>query len=139
MNIIEMIAEILRGTNDGDDLHLIDREVLDFMSDAGLCEVTEMDEVAFCELCARVRKGYRAPRLHDIENLAVDREGFVYWGNSRVDHYELPLAFEAHTKPKALALASQCRELERVGRDVTEANLWALRDEHCTALAEASS
>jgi hypothetical protein len=137
MNTIEMIAEILRGTNDGDDLHLIDREVLDFMSDGGLCEVTEMDELAFYELCDRVRMCYRAPRLHDIENLAITREGFVYWRNSRVDHYELPTAFEVHAKPRALALASQCRELERLGRDVTEANLWELRDEQCTELAEA--
>ena len=137
MNSIEMIAEILRGTNNGDDLHLIDREVLDFMSDAGPCDVTEMDELAFCELCGRVRKGYRAPRLHDIENLAITREGFVYWRNSRVDHYELPTAFEAHAKLRALALASQCQELERLGKDVTEANLWELRDEPCTELAEA--
>ncbi|MDC3255087.1 hypothetical protein OAV21_01655 [bacterium] len=96
MDIIAMIAEILRGTDNGDDLHLIDREMLDFMSDAGACEVTEMDEVAFCELCARVRKGYRLPSLHDIEHLAITRQGFVYWKNSRVDHYELPTAFEAH-------------------------------------------
>ena len=137
MNTIEMIAEILRGTNNGDDLHLIDREVLDFMSDASPFDVSEMDELAFCELCDRVRKCYRAPRLHDIENLAITREGFVYWRNSRVDHYELPIAFEAHAKPRALALASQCRELERLGKDVTEANLWELRDEQCAELAEA--
>ena len=129
MNTIEMIAEILRGTTNGDDLHLIDREVIDFISEASPCEVSEMDEVAFCELCARVRKGYRAPRLHDIEHLAITREGFVYWKTSRVDHFDLPEAFEAHAKAKALALADRCLELERLGQDVTAANLWQLRVE----------
>ena len=138
MNTIEMISEILRGTNNGDDLHLIDRELLDFVSDANPFDVTEMDEVAFCELCARVRKGYRAPRLHDIEHLAITREGYVYWKNSRVDHYDLPSAFEAHAKPRALALAGQCQELECLHRDVSEANLWSLRDAQNAELAETS-
>lgn len=137
MNYQEMIAEILQGTNNGDDLHLIDREVLDFISDASPSEVTEMDEVAFYELCARVRKGYRPPWFHGLENLTINRVGFVSWRGRQVEHYDLPGAFEARTKVRAQRLAEGCQELERLGKEVCEGSLWQLWDGQRTTLTEA--
>jgi len=137
MNYQEITAEILQGTNNGDDLHLIDREVLDFISDASPSDVSEMDEVAFFELCARVRKGYRPPWFHGFENLTIDRVGFVSWRGRQVEHYDLPWAFEAKARVRAERLAEDCRELERLGKEVCEANLWQLRDDQRAAVSSA--
>lgn len=51
--------------------------------------------------------------LHNIEHLTADGEGFIYWKNISVEHYDEP--FEVEQKPNLLELAERCKHIEGLG------------------------
>ena len=86
-NAIDMAIEILRKTNDGNDLAPEHLKLVEVAANGWL---SEAGEVAFHELHRDVENGYKKPWLHGIEHLTRDHEGYVYWKGRRVEHYDSP-------------------------------------------------
>lgn len=84
MSDIDKALEIIRNTNDGEDLSpwdlkLVEMEVNGFLNEAG--------EQKFTELYLHVLQGYVKPWLAGVENLTIDHTGYVYWKGQQVEHY----------------------------------------------------
>ena len=110
----DMAIEILRATNDGDDLAPVDLKLLETAVNGWL---TEAGEVAFYDLHSRVSGGeYVKPWLCGIEHLTIGHTGYVYWKGIQVEHY----SFREYEPLKAAAveLARRCRLLEARGEAV---------------------
>lgn len=113
MNICEMACEIVRRTNDGDQLapehlRLVENAVNGFLNGLG--------KEKFRELYEEVLSGrYRKPFFHGIEHLTLDHEGFVYWKDRQVEHYDFPFAFSERGREASQELARRCRRLEEKG------------------------
>lgn len=110
MNTCEMACEIVKETRDGEDLApehlwLVENAVNGFLNETG----TEK----FKALHGEVISGkYRKPWLHGIEHLTLDQEGYVYWKENQVEHYDFPFAFTEKGKTAALELTQRCLHLE---------------------------
>lgn len=111
-NIADAVFEILRSTNDGDDLSPLDLSLVQSTVNNGL---TERGEIALYDLLENVRSGYKPQWFHGIEHLTIDHEGFVHWKNRQVEHYDLPWAYSETAGHEAEALAERCRHLEASG------------------------
>lgn len=113
--------EILRATNDGNDLspphlYLVECAVNGFLTDKG--------KAAFSDLLKQVRAGYVAPWFHGIEHLTHKESGFIYWKGQEVEHYS-GNAYSQDRKADALELAARCRHLESLGVEVNTSNaIW---------------
>lgn len=123
MTPIEQASEIIRRTNDGDqlapqDLYLVECAVNGRLNDCGMA--------TFADLYANVTKpgGYTRPWFHGIEHLTKDHAGYVYWKGRRVEHYSF-YGKDAHEREKEAAhrLARACLDCEARGLPVTFANL----------------
>lgn len=115
-------CEILRLTNDGDDL---DPRHLSLVENAVNGNLNEAGETAFNELLEKVKSGYKKPWFHDIENLTIDHVGYVYWKCQEVEHYDSPWRWTAEAKKAAEELARRCRILEERGVPVNCSNaIW---------------
>ena len=106
--------EVLRATNDGDDLDSRDLKLTEcavngFLNPEGVR--------CFADLLARVRAGYERPWLHGIENLTQDIEGYVFWRRIQVEHY----SFRDFERERTAAhdLGDVCRALETANIVVT--------------------
>jgi hypothetical protein len=113
--------EILRLTNDGNDLAPRDLYLVQCVVNGSALGVSEADEVAFAELYANVRSGYVSPWFYGIEHLTKDHVGYVYWKGHRVEHYSYRDADAERAAAERLARA--CRECEERGDEVTFSNL----------------
>lgn len=117
-----MACEILRKTNDGDDLDpqhlwLVQEAVNGFLNDQGW--------EAFQELYDNALKGYKHPWFHGIENLIRRQSGYVYWKGHQVEHYDSPWCWTDDGKKSAEELAARCRHLENIGVEVNTGNaIW---------------
>jgi len=118
--IYDAAIEILSSTRDGDDLNPIDLKLVETAVNGWL---TEQGEIAFYDLLKRVRKGYSPPWFHGIEHLTIDHEGYVYWKDREVEHYDFPWAYSNEGKLSAEELAGRCRHLETVGVPVNTTNV----------------
>jgi hypothetical protein len=72
----EIACEIIRATNDGDDLapehlKLVEMAVNGFLNEKGW--------QAFKDLHEQVKAGYKKPWAFGVENLTQDHEGYIYW------------------------------------------------------------
>ena len=117
--IVQRGIEILEATHDGDDLSpehlkLIEMAVNDRLNEKGMA--------AFHALYEQVQAGYRKPWFHEIEHLTIDHEGYVFWKDQHVEHYDLPWAFSEAAKIEARELAQRCILLERTGYEVDMGN-----------------
>lgn len=118
MKPIEMAIDILRRTHDGEDLdpmhlRLVETAVNGWLSEAG--------EVAFYELHAQVAAGtYRKPRLHGVEHLTIDHQGYVRWKDHEVEHFTY-YDEDSHARLAAHAqdLGRACVALEARGELIT--------------------
>lgn len=116
----EKAIDILQKTGDGAKLCPIDLCLLEAAVNGWL---DESGRVAFDELYDRVSSGnYSVPWLHGIEHLTIDHQGYVYWKDRHVEHYNLPWAYSDDAKKQALELAEKCRHLERIGVEVNVIN-----------------
>jgi hypothetical protein len=84
-NFIEQSIEIIRATHDGDDLAPPDLKLVELAVNGWL---NEAGEVAFAELLANVRRGYKPPWFMGIEHMTRDHQRYVYWKGQRVEHYD---------------------------------------------------
>lgn len=119
-DICAAAIEILRATNDGDDLDpahlkLVEMAVNGFLSP----EIRD----AFDQLHSLVRSGYAKPWLHDVTHMTIDHEGYVYWKSHRIEHFSRPYATSDKAKIYTVELARNCAELEARGETPTFAAL----------------
>lgn len=112
--ICDMACEILRKTNDGDDL---DPMHLWLVQEAVNDHLNEKGEALFQELHTQVTGGnYKKPWVHGVEHLTRDHKGYIYWKGHQVDHYSF-YGKGAYEREKAAAeeLGRRCRILESKG------------------------
>jgi hypothetical protein len=119
-----MTIEILRATNDGDQLarqHLF--LVLNWVN----AFLNETEENLFKDLYDQIKAGtYKKPWLHDVENLTKYHAGYIYWKGIQVEHYCFhgKNAWEGEGKA-AVELGRRCQILERKGIEVSMENtIW---------------
>ena len=126
MNHSEMAIEILRRTNDGDDLsprhlYLLECAVNVILNDHGA--------TCFEELHTHVMAGtYTPPWFHDIEHLTIDHHGWVSWKGERVEHYNPGWAYSEDASQAARSLAETCRKLEENGQQPNLSTVWNAHD-----------
>lgn len=104
----DMACEILRGTNDGDDLspgdlYLVQELVNDHLTPKGIEYARNIRD--------QVKAGtYVKPWMCGVEGLTQDHEGYVYWKGVQIEHY----SHSDYTKKKqdAIELARRCLLLE---------------------------
>jgi len=122
----DMAIDILRATNDGDDLDPLDLKLLEMAVNGFL---TAKGETAFRELHASIQAGYQKPWLHGVENLTIDHTGYVCWRDSRVEHYDISWAFSTKAKAEAQELGRRCAILEEKGiQPTTRTAIWEWED-----------
>ncbi len=116
--LIEMAIEILRVTNDGDELSPQDLKLVELAVNNRL----DSEGIAlFQELYGNAAKaeGYTKSYLFQIEHLTIDQQGFVYWRGSIVEHFDHALWKQAGWKERMLSdaqsVAARCRDLELRG------------------------
>lgn len=118
----DQAIEILRATNDGDDLTPHELLLVQCAVNGGL---TEQGQASFARLLQRCRAGYHVGAFHDIEHLSISQQGYVRWKGIHVEHYELRFAYTDAGKAAAHELARRCRILEERAAPVTsQAVIW---------------
>ena len=124
-SMCDMVCEVLKKTNDGNDLAPIDLKLIE-MTINGF--INELGEVAFYELHARVLKGeYQKPWLQGVEHLTMDHEGFVYWKDQSIEHWDGKITHEGNARGQAEAaeLSRRCNILEKAGEPInTNTVIW---------------
>ena len=122
----DMAIDILRETNDGDDL---DPPDLKFLENAVNGFLNEQGKAAFEAFYNNVMSGYKKPWFHGVENLTINHSGYVRWKGSIVEHYNLSWAFSAESKAAAQELGRRCAILEAKGiAPTTHTVIWAWED-----------
>ena len=113
---IDRALEILRRTNDGEDLAPSD---LWLVQEAVNGRLKERGRQAFLDLCARVEAGYSVGWLHGIEHLIMAPDGYVSWRGEIVEHYDERLRTSEDGRRQALEIARRSRNLEELGEPVS--------------------
>lgn len=113
--ITDKAIEILRLTNDGNDLapehlKLMEMAVNDWLNDLGMQK--------FEDLFNHVINGYKKPWLHGVENLTIDNNGFVYWRNKKIEHFNIGWHMSEDAKHQSIKLGKKCLALEGEGKEV---------------------
>ena len=111
----DLACEILKKTDDGDDLAPRDLKLVEMAVNGFLNESAYQ---AFKELHQKALNGYTPPWFHDIEHMTRDHVGYVYWKGHKVEHYDSPWAYSSEGKKSAEELARHCRILEAEGQEV---------------------
>ena len=123
-SICDLACDILRATNDGNQLS---REDLCVVQCAVNAQLSENGEVYFYDLHKRCTKeAYKKPWFHSQEHLTIDHDGYVYWREKNIEHFSYRNKTEE--KEAAKQLASDCQTLEKNNVRVCWSNLWALYD-----------
>ena len=117
--ICDKAIEILRKTNDGDDLapkhlYLVQEAVNGGLTEKGI----EVFEKVYNDC---ISDSYVKPWFYDIEHMTKDHQGYVYYKNVQVEHYSFSNWKEE--KECALQLAERCRHLESLGVEVSCKNV----------------
>jgi len=120
MLLHEQCIEILQKTNDGKDLSPCHLRLIQDAVNYGL---TEAGEIALNELYQNVIRGYKPAWFHGIEHLTIDYEGFVYWKDNQVEHYNLSWAYGNAARIAAIELAKRCHTVESRGEKATTASV----------------
>ncbi len=110
ISFVEEVLQILKTTNDGDDL---DPGHLYLLQEAVNRNLTPTGVEAFVALHYQVMTGYKKPWLHGVEHLTIDHEGYVYWKGQRVEHYTMSML--SGMRSQAQELGRWCRILEANG------------------------
>lgn len=111
-SVCDKACEILRRTNDGDDLS---PEHLWLIQEMVNGHLNELGEQEFEKLYRSVLAGYRKPWFHGIEHLTSDHEGYVRWKGEVVEHYDSPWRWTEEARKQAEEVARRCRHLESIG------------------------
>ena len=114
----EKACEVLRRTNDGDDLYgphlgIIQALVNNKLTDEGMtCFVDSI----YTPVMAGT---YAPPAFHDVANLTYDGLGYVRWKGIIVEHFSPGFAYSERSRAFAQALGSAAANLEAAGEQVT--------------------
>ena len=109
----ELAIDILRATNDGNDLA---PEHLKLLEIAVNCPLGVKALQSFRRLHREVTSGtYARPWLQGVEHLTRDHNGYVSWKGLRVDHWSGNLPHTEKGKDAALELARRCEIIESRG------------------------
>lgn len=122
-SLADSAIEILRLTNDGDDLDPTHLKLLELAVNGRL---TEIGKSAFADLLAQVRAGYAKPWLHGVEHITRDHDGYVYWKSHRIEHFSSPYAHSDQAKIYVVQLAARCAALEQQGVTPSFSSITAL-------------
>ena len=112
--------EILSKTNDGDDLDPKDLYLVQCAVNGSL---NEYGRQLFEELYQKCLSGYQRPWFHDIEHMTIDQEGYIYYKNQEVEHYDRRYAWSEDAKLSALEVKRRCEILESQGVPVNTTNV----------------
>ncbi len=125
--ICNMGCEILRGTNDGDDLSPNDLGLVE-MAVNGECN--EGGLIAFRDLHERVVAGTYHPQwFRGIKHMTIDHEGYIFWKGQEIEHYSPGFSYSQRAKEQALELADRCKRLELDGIPVSTATvIWGWKE-----------
>jgi hypothetical protein len=132
--IVDEACEILRRTNDGDDL---DPQDLYLSQCAVNGHLTEYGLEVFDKLHKQVLEGsYTKPYLHDVENMTRDHEGYIYYKERQVEHYSRDYVYSLEAKRDLTELKNQCEYLERKGTELSSISVIWGWDNHKDAYTE---
>ena len=112
---------ILEKTNDGNDLdpselYLIQEAVNNHLNQKGI--------EAFTNLYEKVKKGnYIRPFLCGIKPFTIDLEGYVYYKDKQVEHYDYSHMSEKQMKKELKILKRRCQYLESIGIELSTINV----------------
>ncbi len=123
-SLIDKALEILRVTQDGDDLSPPHLKLLEL---AVNCLLNDQGKLEFEALYQNAMKpqGYTVPWFHDIEHLTRDHQGFVRWKGHEVEHYDSSWCYSEEARRAAEEVARRCRLLEYMGEvPTTEKVIW---------------
>jgi len=116
-------SEILQQTQDGDLLTSEDLRLVEGMANNDL---NPKGINAFLDLHQRVKNGYVKPYFLGVEYLTRDSEGFVYWKNQKVDHYDHDYFcsgwYMEQMQMDAELLARRCQYMEKHDIPINTAN-----------------
>jgi hypothetical protein len=116
-----MAIEILHKTNDGDSLDPRDLKILEMAVNGDL---SEKGEEYFKELYRKViAEEYIKPYFHSVEHFTRDHEGFIYYKDIQVEHYDSSFAYSEEGKQALLELERRCKLLESKGTEVNGSNV----------------
>ena len=117
MNYCDKSIEILRRTNDGDDLSPLHLKLVELAANGWL---SEQGEVAFEELYQSALKGYTKPWHCGVEHVTKDHAGYIYWKGVRIEHF----SFRSHEDERLATeqLGAACRYLEARGQTISFSN-----------------
>jgi len=112
MTNIDKAIEILRQTNDGEDLSPLDLAILQSAVNGFLSEKEKESYVALYE---SVTNGTYKPWFHGIEHMRLHHNGWVTYKGHRVEHYSFPWAYTEEARKDALEILERCKHLESLG------------------------
>lgn len=121
MSDSEMALEILKKTNDGEDLclrhyWLVENAVNKKLNNRGSDE--------FKKLYQTIISGkYKRPFLHGIKHLTVSSKASVCWKGIPIELYDYVFVFSKEGKEAVRELAKRCRHLENIGVKVDATNI----------------
>ena len=113
-SVCDKACEVLRRTNDGDDLSPEHLWLIQEMVNGHLNELGEQ-EFEKLYLAALAEGGYKKPWFHGIEHLTIDHEGYVLWKEKHVEHFNPGWCWSNEAKEQAEEVARRCRYLESIG------------------------
>ena len=120
-NFCELAIEILRNTNDGDDLEPRDLKITEMAVNGHL---NEAGEEYFKELHRKVIAGqYIKPYLLRTEYFTRDYEGFIYYKGIQVEHYDSDYAYSEKGIEALKELERRCKYLESKDIPVNGSNV----------------
>lgn len=115
---INQAMDLLRLSNDGEDLPPEDISLIQQVVNSGLDALTKEGQEYWNNLHQSMVDGtYIRPWLHNQENLLKDHEGYVTWKGIKIEHYSFRDWEKEATSAKELA--SICREIENRGQKVS--------------------
>lgn len=121
MNNCDLACQILQLTEDGDDLiphHLY------ILQEAVNGHLNETGQKLFEEIHRNVVSGkYKKPWFHDIKNLTIDNQGYVFWKGKEIEHFNPKWAYSKEAMKSAKELKNRCCHLEKLNVSVNTATV----------------
>ena len=108
-SICEIAIEILQRTNDGNDLS---PEHLKLVENAVNGLLAKEGETEFYLLWGNVQTGYKKPWLQGIKPFTIDQQGYIYWKEYQIEHFEMSYAYSPKAKDYLIELNQRCQYLE---------------------------
>lgn len=126
-SLIQKAIDIIQGTHDGDDLSpphlkLTEMAVNGFLNESGIKLLDEIHK--------QVTSGtYTKPYLQGVEFMTQDHDGYIYFKDKNVEHYNRPWAYSLEAKDCLEDMQHRCLFLESKGIKVSFGNAMDMPEE----------